>query len=42
MFGLDDLIAAAGGAILGGVHAALTGGNILQGVAIAAAAGWVG
>jgi len=40
-FGIDDLVSAVIGAIIGGISAAVTGGNILQGMATGAAAGWV-
>ena len=41
-FGWDDLVAAVVGAVVGGVSAAIQGGDILQGAAIGAVAGWVG
>lgn len=40
-FGIDDLFAAVVGAVVGGVSAAISGDNILEGAAIGAAAGWV-
>lgn len=41
-FGLDDLVATVVGAIVGGVSAAIQGGDIWQGMGVGAAAGWVG
>ena len=41
-FGIDDLVSAAVGAVVGGVSAAINGDNILEGAAIGAAAAWVG
>jgi RHS repeat-associated protein len=40
-FGIDDLIAAAVGAVIGGTMAGINGGDILQGAAIGAASAWV-
>lgn len=41
-FGLDDLIATVVGAVVGGVSAAIQGGDVWQGMAVGAVAGWVG
>ena len=40
-FGIDDLVAAVVGAVIGGVSAAINGDNILEGAAIGAVTAWV-
>ena len=41
-FGLDDLVSAVVGAVVGGINAAIHGGNVFEGMATGAAAAWVG
>ncbi|BEH09273.1 RHS repeat-associated core domain-containing protein [Geobacter sulfurreducens subsp. ethanolicus] len=41
-FFFDDLVAAVVGAVVGGISAAIQGGDIWQGIGVGAVAGWVG